>query len=465
MFSARDDSTGLRLVVGIPQEETRVYAAPVVRLITWMITLALCLTLIVSGVYAWLFFRPMFSLLDTFNAVQAANDAHGIPPLGRNMLLSLNADFRAWREEYQKAAELMSSHALRRALDGLELTPDERAILVEQKVFSAPYRLLCAVCLSGCQLDNRRAYATLRAYLEQELPGAKTYLASQLYTVLAADENLQTALDRLAQHMRASASIHMVFALSGAHDSIEALAACAQEINWLIYVAPQTEQDIIKRYGQPLTMPRSDGIPLQKYISLSDCVTRGDTARVTALFDEYAEYLSHGTLDTIHARRMLANIEDVLLQMARQIACECPPLREGHTTDMLLTLRERAIALCEQYSASRQPANENVDALMAYIEANFKNPQFDLTALAAHFGKSENYVSILIKKGTGINYSMHVETLRMRYAYEQLRAGGRSIDDIIRDAGYDNKSTFYKAFKRYWGVTPGSIQNGDEGKR
>ncbi len=51
---------------------------------------------------------------------------------------------------------------------------------------------------------------------------------------------------------------------------------------------------------------------------------------------------------------------------------------------------------------------------------------------------------------------------RLEYSYRQLREGECNIIDIALDCGYENESSFSKAFKRMYGITPGQVKNGYE---
>ena len=48
---------------------------------------------------------------------------------------------------------------------------------------------------------------------------------------------------------------------------------------------------------------------------------------------------------------------------------------------------------------------------------------------------------------------------RLSLAYNQLLVSEQSTLQIALNAGYDNESSFSKAFKRVLGVSPGSVKN------
>lgn len=54
--------------------------------------------------------------------------------------------------------------------------------------------------------------------------------------------------------------------------------------------------------------------------------------------------------------------------------------------------------------------------------------------------------------------------MRLEQAARQLRYSQQGILDIALDVGYETQSTFGKAFKKRFGVTPAAYRNGAEGK-
>ena len=64
------------------------------------------------------------------------------------------------------------------------------------------------------------------------------------------------------------------------------------------------------------------------------------------------------------------------------------------------------------------------------------------------------HINKIIKRNTGTTYSEYLVHLRMEKAVELLTHTDLSINKIIEKIGYSNKSYFYKAFQRAYGMTP-----------
>ena len=99
-----------------------------------------------------------------------------------------------------------------------------------------------------------------------------------------------------------------------------------------------------------------------------------------------------------------------------------------------------------------------INAVTEYVQAHYREPSLSLTRVADHLHLTEAYLSNFFKEHTGCNYSAYIERLRITSAKEMLR-GDLSIDHIALSVGYANKNTFYKAFKRSEGISPGVYRN------
>ena len=88
------------------------------------------------------------------------------------------------------------------------------------------------------------------------------------------------------------------------------------------------------------------------------------------------------------------------------------------------------------------------------IEASFCDPNFSVSVLADHYQVSIAYMSYLLKKNLGINFSKYLWELRLNKAKELLRDTEMSIDEVCIQIGYLNTSSFRRKFKQETEMTP-----------
>lgn len=87
-----------------------------------------------------------------------------------------------------------------------------------------------------------------------------------------------------------------------------------------------------------------------------------------------------------------------------------------------------------------------------YIEENIAD--ITLEQLAENFDYSAVHMGKLVQRLTGLPFSKLIQSKRCRIAANQLINTDLSVEEIIRNVGYENKSFFRKVFKEKYGQTP-----------
>jgi AraC-like DNA-binding protein len=94
------------------------------------------------------------------------------------------------------------------------------------------------------------------------------------------------------------------------------------------------------------------------------------------------------------------------------------------------------------------------DKIIVYIEENYNDPNLGLASIASSLCMTESYISSFFKQSNGTNIHRYIEQKRMSRAVELLKGTALSTAEIADQVGYSNINTFYKAFKRCYGITP-----------
>ena len=100
----------------------------------------------------------------------------------------------------------------------------------------------------------------------------------------------------------------------------------------------------------------------------------------------------------------------------------------------------------------QEPACSSVmRVILSYLEtAN----DMSLKSVASMFGYSEEHLSRKFRTENGVSYRAWCERIRMRRALSLLNDEELGISQIAERLGYADDSSFIRAFKRMYGITP-----------
>ena len=90
---------------------------------------------------------------------------------------------------------------------------------------------------------------------------------------------------------------------------------------------------------------------------------------------------------------------------------------------------------------------------LGYINSNFARP-LRLEEVANKAIMNKNYFCAVFKKHVGCTFYTYLNMLRLRQACTLLQATDQSVKEIALNSGFLDISTFNKAFKKEFGMTP-----------
>lgn len=97
-------------------------------------------------------------------------------------------------------------------------------------------------------------------------------------------------------------------------------------------------------------------------------------------------------------------------------------------------------------------ANEKILGVLSYINEHLTE-EISIDALAEHFFISKYYLMHSFKEETGYTIGNYVTMKRLRYARE-LILGGMPVTQACFESGFQNYSTFSRAYKKNFGISP-----------
>lgn len=164
-------------------------------------------------------------------------------------------------------------------------------------------------------------------------------------------------------------------------------------------------------------------------------------------------------LNSRQVKWLLENIEITLLKVIRDndISYDDSSLAGLSEDSTLKNYEQIALELCEK---NKQPENDNqlIVRIQAYIDENYGDPSLCLSRISDLFHISESYFSFLFKKTVGVNFSTYLEQVRMTQAKHLLETTNIKITDLYVAVGYNNLTSFRRAFKKKYGVAPNALR-------
>lgn len=152
-----------------------------------------------------------------------------------------------------------------------------------------------------------------------------------------------------------------------------------------------------------------------------------------------------------------AEIERLLLQIYNEYYKD-----ESYKSQLLNALMcTFFILLLRRYEGTvRLPRTEDFfwkhefSAIISHIQTHYAD--VTLSELSRHFHYSDKQISRIVKNCMGMSYNQLILKLRMEKAAELLQQNSASVEAIASAVGYSTVSSFYRAFTKYFGCTPGN---------
>lgn len=206
--------------------------------------------------------------------------------------------------------------------------------------------------------------------------------------------------------------------------------------------------------------------PVEISAKLQHFMTTGNREQVVEMFALlHRENLEERSLPVLQLSFLLSDLKNSLLKVRFQIDAQTDENRRrlAHIDQQLAdqptfaVLENTALLICDFFTRSAEPSNPIPD-VEKYLQENFSDPSMCLSKLSERFNMSESYLSHLFKDKTGQNFSTYLEGLRLGEAVRRLNADACNISGLYAELGYNNPTTFRRAFKKRYGVSPSEMR-------
>ena len=218
--------------------------------------------------------------------------------------------------------------------------------------------------------------------------------------------------------------------------------------------------------------PNSYTYTLQDEQMLMNAVASGDTEAMRSILGGIrAVNFSHNILPTTASACLLGDLISTAVKIVN--SCVEDPHELELPADYIRHLERFTSAgdcftrigtildtLCGYRNSIKKSHNEALSGeITAFIQEQYRDPLLCLASVAGRFGMNANYLSRFFKEQTGEPFSTYVEDLRMQDVLTEMAETKVPIRVIAERAGYQSWNSFYKAFRRRFGVSPGAYRD------
>lgn len=128
-------------------------------------------------------------------------------------------------------------------------------------------------------------------------------------------------------------------------------------------------------------------------------------------------------------------------------------IRKGYSYALLGLLIKESGLIETEHNKTISLAQE----ILLFLQDNYLKP-INLEEAAAHFGYSKSRFSHIFNGYFDCSLIDYINGLRSRHALKLLQETDNTVTDIALSCGFDSTRTFYRAFYRAFGCTPGEYR-------
>ena len=195
-------------------------------------------------------------------------------------------------------------------------------------------------------------------------------------------------------------------------------------------------------------------IYMQPSVVSANLINADNAFRMLALksFEDFREGVGEDHPVVRFSAKELFEVETCIQAIKRELESEesgSDTVVKSYLT-ILLTYMFRKMAVYEDVQGEK---HGKIQELIRYIEENCTK-KLSLEELANQCFYNPSYFCRVFKEYSGVTVTEFIHENRIRKSCELLKNTSMSIEDISRQIGYTNKTSFYKRFRAQLGISP-----------
>ncbi|OOM76694.1 HTH-type transcriptional activator Btr [Clostridium puniceum] len=218
---------------------------------------------------------------------------------------------------------------------------------------------------------------------------------------------------------------------------------CILDTNVLHSIEPASENDII--VNCLMSKKHLDNILIDR-LSGNDLLS---SFFIRALYysNDFNEYILFNSSESAKLSKLM---EDVLCEYFDKSLCS-----DEVINSYMIIIFSELLRVYENHTNTKSRhllKNAGITDIILYIQNNCKDAT--LTSVSEHFHFHPNYLSTVIKKFTGNNFTFVLQEAKLKKAAFFLKNSNIPVIEVANSIGYENTNFFYKIFKKYFGCNP-----------
>lgn len=276
-------------------------------------------------------------------------------------------------------------------------------------------------------------------------------------------------LTAISKEVRHYGQLVATMVCSALHSGVDELSVAYSEMRVLVrHLRVFTDERTFYRYDLIKEYTSNIKTNLFHPEDLLTMIQPGNEKHLHQWLQGFLQHLSHlSVYDAQRATAQYYGMVNILDDMSRKwnvpFSPHAPDPDAGYDAmaDYLTDSVKRIVDTMMQNAKQHNEKHE----ILKYIDNHYQQPDICLSLLADVFKLSEAHISRIIKAQTGLTYSAYIESIRMGRAKELLESSDMTVKDIACSLGYENQSTFMKAFKRVYHMPPTGFRQGSAAQR
>ena len=477
---------GFRITCGMPMDRILRELTASRRILLLMMAFSFLISLVLAIYLAYRQVIPLKGMMERVARLFNQKEVSYTYDFMNSQLSELMSHSTALREEMLALQPLQRNSILHALVNGEYATRQAVADNLRMVGIEPEARLYCVLMIILNDIGGRLSFEEQSAWklmvgrtIDQHalgVAGLLTIDAERQAVILLSDEADKTAfihtIEQFAQTIipQLKAELDISLSISGSlSEDLEDLPVLYREAKAALeYAEPINDLTVLWFRKASDRSDRQWSFSNEEESALIEAVSHGNAKRcgeilraihrnnfrIRRLEDEtQIAFLDSLCVTLLRLKESLPDMSDSLTDRERLFRQQ---VREADSQPetLFLSLAEYLEGLCAAvHRPSKKHVNPLAERIVAYIDAQFDNPQLSLAFVADRFGITEVYLSKLIKQHLNQNYTKYVEALRMDKA-NRLLGENVKIALVSDQCGFNSLQTFRRVYRQHFGAAP-----------